>query len=61
MSCSYCKELDDLYECYECDRFVCKDCIIVIAQFIDRIYCTDCIEEFICVIPSRKRKRSDVE
>lgn len=59
MSCSYCGELDDLLSCYECDRFVCKDCIIVIAQFIDRIYCTDCMQDCIDSKPSRKRKRSD--
>ena len=48
MSCSWCKEGDDLFECWECEKFVCKDCIVVIGQFIKTIE------------PSKKRKRSDV-
>lgn len=55
MSCSYCGDLEDLYECYECDRWVCKDCIIVIVHFLDKVYCTGCIDEFV----SKKRKREE--
>jgi len=62
MSCSWCKEIDDLLECWECEKFVCKNCIVVIGQFIDRVYCDDCMGQFIKTIePSKKRKRSDVK
>lgn len=72
MNCSYCSDIEDLITCWDCDRFVCKDCIVVIAQFIDRVYCTECMQTFIEEVehkrlrdeeeetPTKKRKNSSL-
>lgn len=59
MNCSYCEDSDDLLTCWDCDKFVCKNCIVVIAQFIDRVYCTDCMNDFIEEVESKRCREEE--